>query len=438
MTDPQPRWTEGFQRTAIASALRAGLLSRVGTSFQGSLFGPPTAPRARIAHAIALYWEKFKTAPANGELDEMLSRERMSEHERVVLSGEWAAIQSVPVSESPKYIEEQILDWVARQAIIQALLAAADRAETGDLGVLRQTITEGIRAPDDGQDVKREWTLVGDVAARVAMWRSGQEYGDPIPTGFPELDRALSGGPRRGEVHYFLAPPKGAKTTALTNIALAAARRRFNVYLVTCEMRAHRILLRADRTLTRSTRDELRGEPERLERAVRGLLAAGSGEIWAWESPPQTAGICDEIVGRIEKLEREQDLEIDLVVLDYLNIMGSSTREREKRHELARISREIAMLARHLDVVTWTAALVKREAVNQARARKEDVAEAYEVIAVADGVTAICGTREMREAGLCALYQVAQREEEDEREAGTYRFDRARGIFMPFYEQPGE
>lgn len=438
MTDPSPRWTEGFQRTVIASAVRGGLLSRVGASFQGRLFGPPTSPRARIAHAVATYWERFRSAPASGEIEEFLARERMSDAERVVVRDEWAQVQSISVPDDPGYIEEQIQDWVARQAIVQTLLAAADRAETDDLGTLRTFITEGIQPSEGPNGATREWLLVGDYEARMAMWRSGQEYGDPIPTGFAALDDALSGGPRRGEVHYFLAPPKGCKTTALTNVALAAVRRRFNVYLVTFEMRAHRILLRADRSLTRSTKSELREEPERLERAVQGLTAAGSGELWAWESAPQTAGICDEITRRIEKLEREQDVEIDLVVLDYLNIMSSSVREREKRHELAKISREIAALTRRLDVVTWTAALVKREAVNKARPQKQDISESFEVIAVADGMTAICGTEEMRGAGLGALYQVAQREEEDEREAGTYRVDRARGVFVPFYERPGD
>ena len=119
-------------------------------------------------------------------------------------------------------------------------------------------------------------------------------------------------------------------------------------------------------------------------------------------------------------------------------ILSSSTRERELRHELARTSREIAALTRRLDVVTWSAALVKREAVNKARVRKQDISESFEVVAVADGMTAICGTEEMREAGLGVLYQVAQREEEDEREAGTYRVDRARGTFTPFYERPDE
>src|SRR3989304_4474571 len=122
VTESSPRWTEGFQRAVIASAIRAELLSRVGASFQSRLFGPPTGPRGRIGHDVATYWERFRSAPADGEIDEFLARERMSDAERVVVRDEWAQIQAVPVPNDLKYAEEQIQDWVSRQAIMQTLL----------------------------------------------------------------------------------------------------------------------------------------------------------------------------------------------------------------------------------------------------------------------------------------------------------------------------
>ena len=433
MIAERPDWTEGFQRTAIAAALRGRLLARCGPAFRGSLFGPPTAPRARIGASIEEYWGRYRAVPTEGEIEERLAQGRMSEGEKRAVLDEWARVCGVPAPADEGYVAEQLQDWVERQGIIQTLLAAAERAPTESLETLRQFVVDGVQSSTVEVE-KREWRLVGDGPARTALWRGGEEYGDPIPTGLAAFDAALGGGPRRGEVHYILAPPKGAKTTALTNIALGAVRRRFNVYLVTYEMRAHRILLRADRTLTRSSRDELRAEPERLDRALRGLTASGAGELWAWESSPQAQGACDEVRRRIEKL-RQTGVEIDLVVLDYLNIMGASRAEREKRHELARISRDIAAMTRDLNVVTWCAALVKRDAVNKERVRKQDISESFEVVAVADGMTAICSTEEMREAGLASLFIAAMREEEDEREAGTYRVDRKRGVFLPFYER---
>ena len=178
----------------------------------------------------------------------------------------------------------------------------------------------------------------------------------------------------------------------------------------------------------------MRGEPEVLARALRGLTAAGAGELYVWESPPQAPRACEEIARRLDRL-KSLGVEIDVIILDYLNIMGSSRQEKEKRHELARTSRDISILARQYDAVAWSAALTKREALDRDRVRKKDIAEVYEVVAVADGMTAIAASTEMREAGVVALWVVAMREAEDERGAGVYRFDRERGIFLPFYER---
>lgn len=432
-----PGWPEGFERTVLAAAVGGPLLARVGSLFRGPLFGPPAAPRARIAAVIEVYWTSHQVAPTAGELEVSLQTvaTRLSETERAALREEWAMVQGTPVPTGTGFLEERLQEWVARKSIERTLLDAADRVQGGDLEELRQFIAEGIEPPAAANE-RHEQNLVGDAPERLSLWHSGEEYGEPIPTGLPAFDQALGGGPRRSEAHYVLAPPKGAKSTLLTNIAIGAVRRRFNVYMVTFEMHAHRMLLRADRTLTRSSRYELRNEPERLVRALRGLTAAGGGELWVWEAPPQLPRACEVVKRRIERLQQRTGITIDVVVLDYLNIMGSAKNEREKRHELARISREIAALGRELDVVVWSAALVKREAVAKEFVRKQDISECFEVVAVADGMTAVCATKEMRQAGLGTLYIAAMREHEDEVSAGTYRIDRERGVFLPFYEQP--
>jgi len=316
---------------------------------------------------------------------------------------------------------------------MRTLLQAADRlsSPSASLEDVRSLLQDGMLPL--GTPQKEEEALVGGSQTRVESWRRGNERGDPVPTGFSALDRVLDGGPRRGEAFYFLAPPKGAKTSALVTVALGAVRRRFTALLVSYEMRARAILNRADRALTHSTKRELREDALRLERAVRGLRASGAGELYVFETGPQQAGAIQEVSGRLEHLRR-QGILVDVVLLDFLNIMGASRQEREKRHELARISRDIAALAKEWDVVVWSAALVNRKAVDKPRIRKTDIAEAFEVIAVLDGAVAICGTEEMRKQRLRTLFVAALREEEDEREAGTYHVDLDRMTFTPALE----
>jgi hypothetical protein len=154
----------------------------------------------------------------------------------------------------------------------------------------------------------------------------------------------------------------------------------------------------------------------------------GVGEILVWEASPQLRDAAGAIAQQVRRA-RAAGARVDLVCADYLNIMGASRQEREKRHELARISRDLSALAKDLDVVVWSAALVKREAVNRQRVQKTDIGEAFEVIAVLDGAVAVCGDADMRAARQRILYAVALREAEDERAVGVYEVDLGRLIF---------
>jgi len=253
--------------------------------------------------------------------------------------------------------------------------------------------------------------------------------GERIPTGFSELDAVLRGGPTRKEVHYFLAPPKGGKTAALLTVAGAALRRRYGVYVATFEMQAARMALRMDRLISRSRAEELTENLATLERAIAGLRASGAAELYIDEMAPNTPNAVAEVRRRIDRIRR-QGGRVDVGIMDYLNIMGAGG-EDEKRHELAKVSRDMSSMAKEEDILVWSAALVNRAAVNKAVIRKTDIAEAFEVIAVLDGATAICATQAMARNNLRRFYEAAAREEADEARAGDYRVDFARMTFTP-------
>ena len=430
-----PEWGEEFQRLVLACFLQG----TYPTAPQPQLFGSaargaaPT-PRQRLAAALAEYWGKYGSAPSPEVFREVARRvgEGLGEAERAVVSAEADRILSQPALEDPTFVVDQIKEWSEYISAAQGVLQAADLLDAGptSLAAVRELLAKATEpaAPGDGR--ARSVAYQEGAEERLAAWRRGEEYGERIPTGFAELDSVLKGGPTRREVFYFLAPPKGAKTSALLRLALHAARRRFGVYVATYEMQAMRVALRVDRMLSRQSKEELREDLTRLEKALEGLKLSGAGEIVIDERPPQQPNCVQQAALRIDQLRRE-GRRIDLVVLDYLNIMGSSRDEREKRHELSRISREVSALAKSCDVLVWSAALVKRAAVNKRVIRKDDIAEAYEVIAVMDGGVAICGTKEMIANGFRRFYVVAAREEQDEVRAGDYRVDFARMTLDP-------
>ncbi len=437
-----PVWSDRFQQLVLALAVQRDWPARIPGGITAEMFGGLASsqlrpPRQRIAEQVAKYWAERRTPPGVAAVDELVRCEaaRVTAQERTLLLAEWEAVAAVPLPEDGTFVEEQVRAWATYQRYSRALVHAAQMLEhpERDFNAIRAYVDEELNVRDGTAAAEVE-QLVAGAPERILAWGRDDE-GEKIPTGLAGLDETLAGGPRRGESYYFLAPPKGAKTTFQLAVGLGAVRRGYGVFMVSYEMRAERVLARADRALAKATKQELQEDTEPLERAVRGLRASGGGELYVWESTPQQTNACSEVARRIDKI-RKGGGRVDAVVLDYLNIMGSSKSEREKRHELARTSREISALAKNEDVASWSAALVNRQAVDKKVIRKTDIAEAFEVIAVLDGAIAICADAELRAARMRRLYAAALREEEDERSCGMYAVDLARMTITPVVDLP--
>lgn len=431
----EANWSADFQRLVIAAAATGDLLESL--PLDAELFAStnergPQPPRQHIAAALSAYFAEYRVRPAREVFSQLIADAgvRLSPEERGELEREAAAVLATEVPTDQEYLRAKVREQAQLRAFERAVVQAADAVAAGPAALPRafeimQRGMEPIGAADD-----KRVSYLADAESRMEAWRRGDQMGERIPTGFRALDEVLRGGPTKREVHYFLAPPKGGKTAALLTVASAALRRRKGVYLATFEMQSMRMALRMDRHLSKRRAEELNDDLSALERAIAGLRAAGASELYIDEFPPQTPNSVGEISRRIDRIRRGGGV-VDLAVLDYLNIMGSAKDEDEKRHELPRISREMSAMAKAQDVLVWSAALVNKLAVNKAVIRKTDIAEAFEVIAVLDGATAICGTKAMIRARLRRFYESAAREEEDEVRAGDYEVDFARMLITP-------
>jgi replicative DNA helicase len=426
-------FNEMFQRKILALAVRSDLLRSASDSFRPEFFDVDSnvfSPRKALACIIEKFSKENRNErPGTATMDDLVLYEtkRLPKNESSALIREWKIVRSIKIPD-PNYVKDRVRRFAQESAIATAVMRAAEiiseAQENGtppDSKTIRRTIDEALRV--GGSDSVRRGFLIRDYALRAVEWKRVDSR-KKIPTGLKTLDAELSGGPARGEVFYILAEPKGSKTGFQLNAALGAARSRYGVAYFSYEMNWMKMLMRMDRNISRKNKNELQssdGLPA-LSRAIKGMKAAGSGEIVVQEFDARKHG-CSEAARVVEEL-RGEGTDIDLVVLDYLNIMSSDTREKEKRHELAQISREMSQLARELNVVVWSAALVNRQAVEKTVITKADIAESFEVIAVLDGAIAICGDKPLRESGCRALYLAALREDEDEKLAGIYEVDR--------------
>lgn len=432
-------FSPGFLRKVLALGVRAGLHRRapgalLPAHFAGLAAGDQrnASPRQRLAMLLERHAAEDPSGwPGAETMDLLVDREaaRMRPDEAAALRAEWAAVRDVSVTDAA-FVEGEVREWAARLGLQRALLQAADLYQAGATAAeMRAQLLRSVREADPSPDGVLA-RLAEGYAERATAWERGEPPGSRVPTGLGPLDAAIGGGVRLGESFYALAPPKGAKTTFLTNVALNASRRHFGAALFSYEMGVEAMLRRMDRNVARATKAELRADADPMRRAYAGFTAAGAGDVFVWCGPPPSGGACAHAQRMVEDLRREGRV-IDLVCFDFLNIMEPPGEADEKRHALARIGREISAAARALNVAVWSAALVKRTSIAKPRLRKDDIAEVFEMIAVADGIIGVCAPEELVLQGMRSLWKTALRDEGDEGPAGVYDVDLDR---MTFYQ----
>ena len=170
----------------------------------------------------------------------------------------------------------------------------------------------------------------------------------PVATGFPGIDNLLGNGMQRSDMIVLAARPSLGKSTLAFNIARAAADSGNRVGIFSLEMSRDQIGMRllASEADVDSYRIRIgllsNDEESRLLDAI-GILS--DLPLYIDDTPIQT--IVD-MRGKARRLKSERGL--DLVIIDYLQLIGGGGRIDNRAQEMGEISRSIKGMARDLDV----------------------------------------------------------------------------------------
>lgn len=430
---------DDFQRKILILAVRSNLVAETNGAFQAQFFGSSDAasdakpPRQIIAEIIEKFTSSSNERPGVSTMDELI-RERSSilrPQIKSQLENEWELVKDTEVSD-PEYVTSRVCAWARNIGTLGAFVrggkAIQDALKTGSEIDLQSVMADVSKYASVGSSGSKRGGLWLD-SDDLDYWKDATDGKSCVPTKLGPLDAAFRGGPRYGNLIFGIAPPKGSKTVLLGNVCVGASQSQKGSAYFSYEMGFDEMRIRLDRRLMRRDRVGIMSDLSALRRAKHSMRASQAGEVWLEQCNPSKFG-CLEIRRRVDRL-RGEGLEIDLVIIDYLNLMVGRTASggRDWRHELISISREMKDLAVDLDVVVWSATLCNRQAVDKVKIRKADIAEAFEVIAVCDGAIGICADETMRAANLKNLYSTAMRDAEDEKFAGTYKVDLDRMLY---------
>ncbi|BDG37839.1 replicative DNA helicase [Parageobacillus sp. VR-IP] len=177
--------------------------------------------------------------------------------------------------------------------------------------------------------------------------RKGEVTG--IPTGFTELDRMTSGF-QRSDFIIVAARPSVGKTAFALNIAQnVATKTNENVAIFSLEMSAQQLVMRmlcAEGNINAQNLRTGKLTPEDWGKLTMAMGSLSNAGIYIDDTPSIRVS---DIRAKCRRLKQESGL--GMIVIDYLQLIQGSGRNRENRQqEVSEISRSLKALARELEV----------------------------------------------------------------------------------------
>jgi len=199
--------------------------------------------------------------------------------------------------------------------------------------------------------VRQGFQYIGDVAHRrleqIEQMAGRPEMITGVPTGFTDFDRMTSG-LQRQELIVIAARPSMGKTALALNMAQYAAKNANVVGIFSLEMSAEQLVSRLLCSEARVDAHRLRTgylnreEWARLADALRRLCET---KVFIDDS---AAVSVMEMRAKCRRLKAEHGL--DLLIIDYLQLMAGRGRIESRQQEVSQISRDLKGLAKELDI----------------------------------------------------------------------------------------
>ena len=194
-----------------------------------------------------------------------------------------------------------------------------------------------------------------------------------MSTGIAELDE-ICGGMRPGEFWVIAGKPSRGKSVLMLQIASKFISDQRPVAIHSLEMMTHEVIGRLISTMTHTNYGSITqprsAAKHELQKIQTGVEQISSAPLWIDSSSNQSI---DSIAAEAERI-RDLHGSLDLVVVDYLQLIRGARSSRESREEeVARVSGGLKQLAKHLQCPVISASqLNDNNQVRESRAIEQD------------------------------------------------------------------
>lgn len=260
---------------------------------------------------------------------------------------------AVTVTANASYYAQIVADKATLRRLVEASIRIAQMGYEGQGDIAdivdsaQQTLYE-VSERKTSEDYRPLSELFEDAFDEMEAIEARGDAMAGIPTGFTDLDE-LTNGFQKGQMIIVAARPAMGKSTLALDFARAAAiKNNHTTAVFSLEMSSNEIMMRLLSAEAGIELSRMRGgrlSEEDWQRIVDKTTQISSAKLFIDDSPNLTMM---EIRAKARRMKQKHDLE--LVVIDYLQLMTSGKRVESRQLEVSEFSRQIKLLAKELEV----------------------------------------------------------------------------------------
>jgi|TARA_R110002020_G_scaffold50528_3_gene142607 archaellum biogenesis ATPase FlaH len=276
------------------------------------------------------------------------------------------------------FIKNTSLDFCRKQTLKEAMIKSVGLLKSSSYDEVAKVITDAVKLgsnSDFGYDYVADFEKRFEIKAR-----------DPVSTGWDEIDQLCRGGIGNGELGVVIAPTGAGKSMVLVHLGAQALLQGKTVVHYTLELQDTSIGIRYDSCITGVSLSEMHSFKEMIYEKVQEV----PGRLIIKEYPTKSAST-QTIKNHLEKL-KQRDIKVDMILVDYGDLLRPVTVTREKRHDLESIYEELRATAQENKCPVWTASQTNRSGLNAEVVTLEAISEAYSKCFVADFICSVSRT----------------------------------------------
>lgn len=275
-----------------------------------------------------------------------------------------------------EFVQDKTLDFFKNQSLKNAIVQSVDILESGDdFEKIKRIIDEAMRA-----GMERN---IGHKYLQMVDLRYEEMARSTIETPWDVINDLMQGGLGAGELGVIVGAAGSGKSWILAAIGAAAVKNGKTVVHYTLELNEAYVGLRYDSIFTNIANQNLKYHKDEVKKTIAEL----SGKLIIKYYPTKSASVhtISAQLQRIQMLEGN----VDLVIIDYADILRDVQSAKEVRHQLGNIYEDLRGLAGEFEVPCFTASQANRSSLDEDVIEAQKIAESYTKIMIADFVMSL-------------------------------------------------